>query len=391
MNDGFARVPFVDDDSGIAADSRSPLAIETGSRAMTFLSVSGVGKRYGASAVLDDISFTAPKGGRTAIVGPSGSGKTTLLRIIGGFEPSNAGRITLDDEVLADASMFTPPHLRGVGFVTQDGALFPHLTVAENIGFGLDRGTPGRAARISELMNAVELDATMARRRPHELSGGQQQRVALARALARKPKLMLLDEPFSALDAGLRENMRRFVADALRAAGVTALLVTHDQAEALSFAEQVVVLRDGRMAQAGTPQELYQKPIDPETARFLGDAIILSADVREGWAVCAFGRVPASAGARTGARQMMLRPEQISIMVASSPVENGDSVLEAQVTDIEYGGGQSTVGLMLANGVNGRSSENGSVAVRIRNSSLDLPGIGARVRIRIRGAAHIFD
>ena len=140
-----------------------------------------------------------------------------------------------------------PAHRRGIGVVAQDGALFPHLSVADNIGFGLARDEAGRAERIAELLDMVELDKAILRRRPHELSGGQQQRVALARALARKPRLMLLDEPFSALDTGLRDTMRKAVAELLEAAGITTILVTHDQAEALSFADQVAVMRDGRL------------------------------------------------------------------------------------------------------------------------------------------------
>ena len=155
--------------------------------------------------------------------------------------------------------MLVPAHKRGIGIVSQDGALFPHLTVADNIGFGLAKKAADRDQRIAELMEMVELDGIMAARRPHQLSGGQQQRVALARALALKPRLMLLDEPFSALDTGLRDTMRRTVARVLRAAGTTAILVTHDQAEALSFADQVAVLRQGRLVQFGPPRDALRK------------------------------------------------------------------------------------------------------------------------------------
>ncbi len=188
---------------------------------------------------LDNIDLTVAAGSRTAVVGPSGSGKTTLLRIIAGFEIPDAGQVMLEGETLADGPAIVPAHRRGMGIVSQDGALFPHLSVADNIGFGMERGQVDRAEQINALIDMVELDRGMLDRRPHQLSGGQQQRVALARALGRKPRLMLLDEPFSALDTGLRENMRKAVARVLQNAGITTILVTHDQAEALSFADQV--------------------------------------------------------------------------------------------------------------------------------------------------------
>ena len=183
---------------------------------MSFLTLEAVGRQYGTVVALDGIDLRVPVASRTAIVGPSGSDKTTLLRLIAGFEAPDTGRIALDGRLLADGSAAVPAYRRGIGFVPQDGALFPHLSVAANIGFGLDRGLPRRDERILELMDAVELDRGMRLRRPDELSGGQQQRVALARALAREPRLMLLDEPFSALDAGLRETMRKAVARAGR-------------------------------------------------------------------------------------------------------------------------------------------------------------------------------
>ncbi len=224
---------------------------------MSFLSIDKADKRYGAMVALDGVSLEVASGSRTAIVGPSGSGKTTLLRLIAGFEGPDAGRIALDGAVLADGPAIVPAHRRGIGFVTQDGALFPHLTIADNIGFGLERGAADRDDRIRALMRTVDLDPRLLERRPHQLSGGQQQRVALARALARRPRLMLLDEPFSALDTGLREATRKAVAALLQEAGVTTILVTHDQAEALSFADQVAVLREGRLVHyRAAPQAL---------------------------------------------------------------------------------------------------------------------------------------
>ena len=206
-------------------------------------------------------------------VGPSGSGKTTLLRIIAGFEAPDAGRVTLGGQVLADGANAVPAHQRGIGFLPQDGALVLHLTVAGNVGFGLPRSTPGRAERIAELMDMVVLDTAMLARRPHELSGGQQQRVALAQ----RPQLILLDEPFLALDTGLCASTHKAVAKLLGSTDITTILVTHDQAEALSFADQVAVMREGRLVQAGRPLDLYLRPNDAANAGFLGDSIVLQA------------------------------------------------------------------------------------------------------------------
>jgi iron(III) transport system ATP-binding protein len=347
---------------------------------MSFLTLQGVGRRYGTVVALDGIDLDVPTASRTAIVGPSGSGKTTLLRLIAGFEAPDAGRIALDGRLLAEGSAAIPAHRRGIGFVPQDGALFPHLSVAANIGFGLDRGMARREERILELMDAVELDRSMRLRRPDELSGGQQQRVALARALARKPRLMLLDEPFSALDAGLRETMRKAVARVLAAAGITTILVTHDQAEALSFADQVVVLRAGRLVQVGSPQDLYLRPTDRGVAAFLGDAIVLPAELGDGVAECCLGRVAADTLDRRGAAEIMLRPEQIQL----TPIEQEDWCC-GRVAEVEFGGADCSVAVALLNC--GHAS---GTTLLLRHSSLDLPGIGALVRITVQGRAHIF-
>ncbi len=341
---------------------------------MSDLRLEGVGKRYGTVTALDDVSLEVRSGSRTAVVGPSGSGKTTLLRLVAGFEMPDAGRIFLGGQALADGPSGVPAHRRGVGYVAQDGALFPHLTVARNIGFGLQRG-PDRARRIAALMEAVELDRGMADRRPHQLSGGQQQRVALARALARRPRLMLLDEPFSALDTSLREAVRRMVARVLGEAGVTAILVTHDQAEALSFADQVVVLDRGRLLQAGSPRQLYLEPRDRVTATFLGDLVVLPAALGDGVADCALGRIPADTGGRRGPAMIMLRPEQIRL----APILGGNGQA-CRIQAVEFAGPVSMVALS----VGGLPDP-----LRIRMSSADLPPTGAPVEIVILGRAHI--
>lgn len=362
---------------------------------MTFLGIAGICKCYGAVSALADINLEIAAGSRTAIVGPSGSGKTTLLRIIAGFEKPDAGRITLDGKVLADGPSSVPAHRRSIGFVAQDGALFPHLTVADNIGFGLDRDQPHRTEHVLELMDTVELARTMRDRRPHELSGGQQQRVALARSLARRPNLMLLDEPFSALDTGLRDNMRKAVARILRAARMTTVLVTHDQTEALSFADQVAVLRDGRLAQAGAPQDLYFRPRDRGIAAFLGDAIVLTAELGDKWATCALGRIATDTAGGHGTAQILLRPEQVRLSPASADSPSDSSGAPARfgrITDIEFGGSVSTVAVSLeatAEGWHHAAVE--SAPLLVKCSSVDLPTIGVRVHITILGKAHVFD
>ncbi|MFO1144890.1 MAG: ABC transporter ATP-binding protein, partial [Amaricoccus sp.] len=299
---------------------------------MSLLVLDGLSKSYGSVAALSGVDLVVAPGSRTAVIGPSGSGKTTLLRLVAGFEAPDQGRIALGGRPLADGPSALPAHLRDVGIVTQDGGLFPHLSVADNIGFGLPRRDRGRTARIRELMATVELDPTLGRRWPHELSGGQQQRVALARALARRPRLMLLDEPFSALDTGLRAGTRRAVARLLDAAGIASVLVTHDQEEALAFADQLAVFRAGRLAQAGPPAELYLRPCDPEVAALLGHAIVLPARLAGGVADCALGHV-AVAGDRCGAAEIMIRPEQISLAKA-----DGCGPGHARVAEIEFGG-----------------------------------------------------
>ncbi|MBY5456195.1 ABC transporter ATP-binding protein [Rhizobium beringeri] len=344
---------------------------------MTLLTIENISKRYGPVQALKDISLEVSAGSRTAVVGPSGSGKTTLLRIIAGFEQPDVGRVTLDGDLLADGPATVPAHKRGIGIVSQDGALFPHLSVAENIGFGFERGAADREKRIVELLDMVELDRGMLARRPHQLSGGQQQRVALARALGRKPRLMLLDEPFSALDTGLRENMRKAVARVLQAAGITTILVTHDQEEALTFADQVAVLREGRLIQAGSPQSLYLHPRDRETALFLGDAVLLPAIIRNGLADCALGRV-AVEGSRQGKAEIMLRPEQIRVVADESDRDYGGRVVE-----VEFGGAVCTVAVSL-DGV-------ALPPILIKTSSVALPARGDLVRLDIAGKAHVFE
>jgi iron(III) transport system ATP-binding protein len=376
-------------------------AIETDFWTMTSLELHAVRKSYAAAEVLCGVDLSIIAGSRTAIVGPSGSGKTTLLRIIAGFETPDSGRVSLGGDVLANDTDFVPAHKRAIGFVPQDGALFPHLSVEGNIGFGLPRNTPQRTQRLHELMDMVSLNVSMLSRRPHELSGGQQQRVALARALAQRPRLMLLDEPFSALDTGLRVSTRKAVAKLLGDAGITTILVTHDQSEALSFADQVAVMRAGRLVQAGRPIDLYTRPADEATASFLGESIVLPANVTDGWADCALGRVAVNDSGRSGVANIMLRPEQLQLMEVplseaantSSPLPDASACYGA-VLDADYGGAICVLSVRLLRGGSTLAAVLNQPPwdspLQVHSPSMNVPPVGAMVRITVAGQAHVF-
>jgi iron(III) transport system ATP-binding protein len=344
---------------------------------MSFLELSSLRKSYGPVTALDGVDLSVASGSRTAIVGPSGCGKTTLLRLIAGFERPDAGSMELDGTLLAGPGSFVPAYRRPVGLVAQDGALFPHLSIAANIGFGIARDTPDRQVRIAELIRLVGLDEAFLQRRPHQLSGGQQQRVALARALARKPRLMLLDEPFSALDTGLRAAMRKTVAGVLEAAGVTTILVTHDQEEALSFADQVAVMRAATLMQAGAPRDLYLRPRNRMVAEFLGEAIILTARVADGHAHCILGVIPVDRDERHQTAEILLRPEQIGLQ----PDQAGGA--SAVVTDSEFSGPTCTLTVEVASG----AGEAGTLV--LRHPSAGAPQVGTRIRLTVSGSAHL--
>ena len=241
------------------------------------LEVTGLRVSYAGHEVLHGVDLRVGAG-VTAVLGPSGCGKTTLLRVVAGFVAPAAGRVVVGGRQVAGGGRPVPPRERGIGYVPQEGALFPHLSVAANIAFGLPRAER-RGPRVAELLDLVELPRTLADRHPHQLSGGQQQRVALARALAPHPALVLLDEPFSSLDAGLRDSTGRAVVRALLASGAAALLVTHDQREALSLADEVAVMSQGAFLQVASPDLLCREPAGPEVAAFLGRAGLVDGEV----------------------------------------------------------------------------------------------------------------
>ena len=353
---------------------------------MTLLTINHLSKRYGETLAVRDIDLEVPAGSRTAVVGASGCGKTTLLRLIAGFDAPDTGKVVLGGTVLVDEGLSMPAHRRSIGYVAQEGALFPHLTVAANVGFGLDRKDPNRRTRIAELMERVELPLAMLARRPHELSGGQQQRVALARALARRPRLMLLDEPFSALDAGLRESMREMVGTLLSKAGITTILVTHDQAEALSFAEHLVVMRDGAVVQTGAPQQVYVKPHDAVTASFLGEAIFLDAELADGVALCDFGRIAIDAKGLRGKARIMLRPEQIQMVPIETDAGADQWTTSGRIVSRAFRGPTCRVVVQPAS----RGYPAGPRAeISLVTSSQFTLEIGALVRLDVNGKAHV--
>lgn len=350
--------------------------------AVTFLRVTELTKSFGSKKVLNGVNLAIAEGGTTAIVGPSGSGKTTLLRLIAGFENPDGGTIELNSRGVAGET-WVPAHKREIGYVAQDGALFPHLSIAKNIAFGLDRewgrkGKNATAKRVAELLDMVALESSMGERKPHEISGGQQQRVALARALARKPKLMLLDEPFSALDAGLRVATRKAVADVLHEADVTTILVTHDQGEALSFADQVAVMRGGTLAQTGSPFSVYTRPADRDTAEFLGDAVMLDATLQGSLASCSLGWIPVRHATVQGQVRLMLRPEQIRI--------TADGPIKGTVVDTVFFGPETTVRIKLAP-VEGVIGGGETITIRHWNAAMARPGMKLNLRVVGEGVA----
>lgn len=296
-------------------------------------------KTFGQVRAVNGVSLALQQGHFLALLGPSGCGKTTTLRLLAGFEPPDSGEVEINGQAVNAPGLHVPPEQRKVGMVFQEYALFPHLDVAANVAYGIPKGAD-KPRRVQETLELVGL-AGMARRMPYELSGGQQQRVALARALAPNPHLVLLDEPFSNLDAGLRSQVRAEVRQILRRAGATVIFVTHDQEEAFSLADEVAVMMDGRLVQVDTPQKLYRRPASRQVATFLGQANFLPGQASNGHVTCELGRLPAS-GIHTGPVTVMLRPEAIRL----TPDEAGP----ARVVEQEYYGHDQLVTLHLDSG-----------------------------------------
>ena len=310
---------------------------------MVAIDVQGISKRYNHTVAVKSCDLQVSSGEILALLGPSGSGKTTMLRLIAGFEKADEGRILIGGRTVVDAakSIWVATEDRGVGMVFQDYALFPHLTVAQNVRFGLRSiAKKDRDARVLELLRMMELEH-FAQRYPHELSGGQQQRVALARALAPRPGIVLLDEPFNGLDPDLRPQMRREVARILRHLGTAAVLVTHDQEEALGMADQVAVIRNGELQQIGTPEDIYYSPTTAFVANFVGHADFIPGIITDTQVLTEIGAFPSPPNFPPGPVKLMIRHEAVN----SKP----GGVL-ATVEEREFLGGEILYRLRLPSG-----------------------------------------
>jgi iron(III) transport system ATP-binding protein len=323
-------------------------------------------------AALGCVGFASGTVTLLAVLGPPALGETTLLRCVAGVGRLAAGEVRVAGTLVAGPRTHLPAHRRRVALVPQEGALFPHLSVVDNVAYGLDRAAR-RSSRADEVLDLVGL-ADHRRRMPHQLSGGQQQRVALARALAPRPPLILLDEPFSALDAGLRAELRRDVRAALHADGATAVLVTHDQAEALSLADQVVVMRDGRAVQHGTPAEIYSAPADPWVARFVGDAMLMPGTASGGRARTAAGEAPVAPvadGPDDGPVTVLIRPEQLRLTPSGPGTAGPDT---ARVVRHHFHGHDTLTVVRLPDGTE-------LLSRRLNDGTLATPGTEVLVNI----------
>ncbi|MEM9516837.1 MAG: ABC transporter ATP-binding protein [Actinomycetota bacterium] len=327
-------------------------------------------KRFGQTVAVDGASIEVAAGEIVALLGPSGSGKTTLLRLVAGFEQPDDGVVSIGGQEVAGPRAWVEPDQRRVGMVFQDGALFPHLSVLENVEFGKPRD--GVADRCLQLVGLAD----RARAHPHELSGCERQRIALARALAIEPAVVLLDEPFASLDAALRVSLRTDVADILRAAGTSALLVTHDQDEAFAVADRIVVMHDGTVEQSGAPEEIYDTPTTRWVAEFLGAANVVPGAVSNGHVECEFGRLPvrppvgASADDLSGAVDVIVRPEAIR---PASSADADAAGSPARVVSRSFQGGDVLLGVELPSGAH--------VAVRAAGRTRWAEGDEVHVRV----------
>ena len=280
--------------------------------------LTGVSRSFGLTTAVDDVTLEVVAGEIFGVLGPSGSGKTTLLRMIAGFERPDGGSVTVGGTTVASDSVWLPPERRRIGMVFQDYALFPHLTVERNVAFGCARGNRDAPRRALELVGLQH----KADRHPHELSGGERQRVALARALAPGPDVVLLDEPFSSLDATLRSDLRREVELILRDAGATAIIVTHDQEEALTLADRLALMRDGRIVQVGAPEDVYAQPAERWAAQFVGEVNVIPGVLRGESVHTELGSfdLVRPAGRQTqGSVHIAVRPEQLQLRGGREP------------------------------------------------------------------------
>src|SRR5208283_1156635 len=340
------------------------------------LSIRKVAKHFGKNIVLRDISLEIAEGEFLTILGESGSGKTTLLRILAGFEQSTAGEVWMSGERLDTE----PPYRRRVNTVFQSYALFPHMTVEQNVGYGLaiaKRPAAEIESRVAEALAKVKMSA-YAKSKPSKISGGQQQRIALARALVNRPRLLLLDEPLSALDANLRRQMQVELKALQREVGITFIFVTHDQEEAMVMSDRIALLRAGELEQVASPREIYNRPATSYTAQFIGHTNLLQAEVRQGTATCGALQWPTSLP--DGAALFSLRPECILPATAASAAASPDNAatvrFRAKLRDQAFHGATELL----------RVESDGGLILTIRTASRDLPNYGAPLEFEFSAA-----
>ncbi|MFO7323016.1 MAG: ABC transporter ATP-binding protein [Chloroflexota bacterium] len=333
------------------------------------LEIHNLTKSYNGVQVLSGVSLSVRPGQITALLGPSGCGKTTTLRLIAGFEWPDSGTIAINGRIVASDTVRVPAEERRVGMVFQEYALFPHLSVADNITFGLSGKAKEKAERAKAMLALVGLSG-IGNRMPYELSGGQQQRVALARALAPQPDILLLDEPFSNLDAALRGQVRSEVRAILKQTNITCVFVTHDQEEALSLADEVAIMLQGRVAQVAPPQKLYHRPATAEIAAFVGEANFVPGEAEGSHVVCAFGSLPLDE-TRHGPVQVLIRPEAIRLDADGS----GGTVMWR-----EFYGHDQRIGLLLDSGI----------SLVARADAAQVVDVGQTVGVAINGPVRAF-
>jgi iron(III) transport system ATP-binding protein len=336
------------------------------------LALNNVSKSFGKQQVLSDLSLSVANGEFVAVLGSSGSGKTTLLRLIAGFDSPDAGEISISGKLVAGGKVFVAAEARKVGYVPQDAALFPHLSVFENVAFGLKGlGKAAKNDRVKALLKLVSMEA-FENKSATELSGGQKHRIALARALAPEPELILLDEPFAALDAELRTRIREEIKLVLDKVSSTTILVTHDQEEALSIADRVALLRDGNFAQVGNPREIYSSPVDLGVATFLGDSVIVDGVIESGKVSTSLGQLTLLNSAKEHSKgKVAIRPENFYLQ----PNLNGDSIVVGR----QFFGHDAVVEVKTPKQL-----------IRARSSGPFAPEVGMKVTVWVRGAVNFY-